>query len=139
MKRLLSQIYERHAIGFLLLCYFVTLLDPRNTTGTVGWILNHYPRITVYVMALWAFVGSLWLFTQKAKPITMAIASLPILAYTVFGASFVLSSRETAPIAAFFIHLGVYVTVLVLIALRIRALAKGIHHDDTILPDFGTD
>lgn len=139
MKRFLSRIYERHAIAFLLLCYFVTLIDPRNTTGTVGWVLSHYPRFTVWIMALWAFFGACWLLVSKAKPVAMSIASLPILAYTVFGASFVLSNQDSAPIAAFFIHLGVYVTILILISLRTRALAKGSHHDDTILPDIGTN
>jgi hypothetical protein len=139
MKTFLSRIYERHAIAFLLFCYFVTLLDSRGTTGTVGWILSHMPRFTVFLMASWCFCGGLWLLVAKAKPVTMAIASLPILAYAVFGVAFVLDSQETAPIGAFFIHLGVYVTILVLISLRIRALAKGTHRDDTILPDSGAN
>lgn len=131
MKRITTRLYERHAIAFLLLCYLVTLLDPRNTTGTIGFMLANYSIWFVWVLAAWAFVGAVVLLVRRAYPVTMAIASLPILAYVVMGAVFVLTSPN-APIAAFFVHFGIYGVVLFLIAMRIRAMAKGAHEDDTI-------
>src|SRR5688572_1440619 len=131
MKRISSRIYERHAIAFLLVCYGVILLDPRQTSGVIGFMLSNYSHYFVWLMALWCFLGAIWLIVRRAYPVSMAMASLPILAYTVMGAVFVIRVPN-APIAGFFIHFGVYGLVLFLITLRIRAMAKGQHNDDSI-------
>lgn len=132
MKRILGKVYERHSIAFLLLCYFVILSDGRQTSGVVGFMLINYSPYFVWALAIWSLIGALWLILRKAKPITMAIASLPILAYAVMGAVFVQTNWGLAPIAGFVIHFGVYVTVLILISLRIRSMAKGLHSDDSL-------
>lgn len=131
MKRITSKLYERHAIAFLLLCYLATLVDSRNTSGTVGYILANYSYWFVWILAAWALLGAIYLFMRRAYPVAMAIASFPILAYAVMGAVFVLNVPN-APIAAFFTHFGIYMVVLFLINMRIRAMAKGNHGDDSI-------
>lgn len=131
MRKITERISERHAIAFILVCYGITLLDPRATTGTVGFMLSNYSHYFVWLMAAWCLFGASWLILRRAYPVTMAMASLPILAYAVMGAVFVLRVSN-APIAAFFIHFGAYGLVLFLITLRIRAMAKGVHADDTL-------
>lgn len=132
MKGITTKLYERHAIAFLLLCYFAIFMDTRLTTGTVGFMLTNYSIWFVRFLAAWTLIGAVYLLIRRAYPVTMAIASLPILAYVVMGGVFIFSHFDTAPIAAFAIHFGVYGVVLFLIALRIRAMAKGVHNDDSI-------
>jgi hypothetical protein len=129
-----KKIYERHIIAILLMLYAVILADPRNTTGAVGFMIANYSPLFVQALAIWAVIGAAYLLFRRAYPVSMIIASVPILAYTVMGFWFVTHSSN-APIAAFLIHLGVYTAVLFLIGLRIKAMAKGVHDDDDTLPN----
>lgn len=129
--KLSEKLSERHALAWILSCYYITMLEWRgNVTGAATYMKENYSEWFVLGLTLYFGLGALYCLFRKQSPISLAVLSIPQWTYTVIGL-WLLFKSPTAPLATFFIHFGLFGVTIWLIQSRINRIAKGLSDDST--------
>jgi hypothetical protein len=127
-----ERISERHGLAWVLLCYFITMLEPRgNVSGAATYMKENYSEGIVLGLTAYFGMGFLLCLCRRQSAFSLAVLSIPQWAYTIVGL-WLLFKSPTAPLATFFVHFALFGVTLFLIHARLRGIAKGNSLDDTL-------